>query len=251
MNYSTVAPTPDTKVSLAEKIILITGAGAGIGEQIALGAARSGATVLLLGRQEEALNKVYDHIIREGGSEPVVIPMDLSELDEQQANQLSHMIGDAFGRLDGLVHNASLLGKLGPIATANLSEWSQVMNVNAFAPVILTKALLPLLNEAEAASIIFTSSGVGRQARAFWGAYSVSKFATEAIAGILAAELETDGIRVNCVNPGATNTKMRRAAFPGESPQTIASAESLVPAYLFLLSEQAKRIHGASIDLQK
>ena len=161
------------------------------------------------------------------------------------------MIGDAFGRLDGLVHNASLLGKLGPVATANLNEWSQVMTVNAFAPVVLTKALLPLLNESQGASIIFTSSGVGRQARAFWGAYSASKFATEAISGILAAELETDGIRVNCVNPGATNTKMRRAAFPGESPDSIASAASLVPAYVFLLSEHANGIHGASIDLQK
>lgn len=250
MNYSDLAPE-NAKVTLSGKVILITGASAGIGKQLALGAARAGATVLLLGRKEDALNTIYDQIVDEGLPEPVVIPMDLSTIDEQQANQLSHMIGDAFGRLDGLVHNASLLGKLGPIATANLSEWSQVMNVNAFAPVVLTKALLPLLNESTAASVIFTSSSVGRQARAFWGAYSASKFATEAIAGILAAELETDGIRVNCVNPGATNTKMRRAAFPGESPDSIASAESLVPAYLFLLSENAKHIHGASIDLQK
>ncbi|WP_438984570.1 YciK family oxidoreductase [Aequoribacter sp.] len=250
MKYSDIAPK-NADVSLRDKVILITGAGAGIGEQLALGAARAGAIVLLLGRKEDALNAVYDQIISEGLAEPVVIPMDLGTLDEQQANQLSHMIGDAFGRLDGLVHNASLLGKLGPVATANLNEWSQVMTVNAFAPVVLTKALLPLLNESQGASIIFTSSGVGRQARAFWGAYSASKFATEAISGILAAELETDGIRVNCVNPGATNTKMRRAAFPGESPESIASAASLVPAYVFLLSEQAKGIHGASIDLQK
>ena len=250
MKYSDIAPNT-ADVSLRDKVILITGSGAGIGEQLALGAARAGAIVLLLGRREDALNAVYDQIMSEGLAEPVVIPMDLGTLDEQQANQLSHMIGDAFGRLDGLVHNASLLGKLGPIATANLSEWSQVMTVNAFAPVVLTKALLPLLRESQSASIIFTSSGVGRQARAFWGAYSASKFATEAISGILAAELETDGIRVNCVNPGATNTKMRRAAFPGESPESIASAASLVPAYVFLLSEQAKGIHGASIDLQK
>ena len=250
MKYSDIAPK-NADVSLSDKVILITGAGAGIGEQLALGAARAGAIVLLLGRKEDALNAVYDQIISEGLAEPVVIPMDLGTLDEQKANQLSHMIGDAFGRLDGLVHNASLLGKLGPVATANLNEWSQVMTVNAFAPVVLTKALLPLLNESQGASIIFTSSGVGRQARAFWGAYSASKFATEAISGILAAELETDGIRVNCVNPGATNTKMRRAAFPGESPESIASAASLVPAYVFLLSEQAKGIHGASIDLQK
>lgn len=250
MKYSDIAPK-NADVSLSDKVILITGAGAGIGEQLALGAARAGAIVLLLGRKEDALNAVCDQIISEGLAEPVVIPMDLGTLDEQQANQLSHMIGDAFGRLDGLVHNASLLGKLGPVATANLNEWSQVMTVNAFAPVVLTKALLPLLNESQGASIIFTSSGVGRQARAFWGAYSASKFATEAISGILAAELETDGIRVNCVNPGATNTKMRRAAFPGESPESIASAASLVPAYVFLLSEQAKGIHGASIDLQK
>lgn len=250
MKYSDIAPNT-ADVSLRDKVILITGSGAGIGEQLALGAARAGAIVLLLGRREDALNAVYDQIMSEGLAEPVVIPMDLGTLDEQQANQLSHMIGDAFGRLDGLVHNASLLGKLGPIATANLSEWSQVMTVNAFAPVVLTKALLPLLRESQSASIIFTSSGVGRQARAFWGAYSASKFATEAISGILAAELETDGIRVNCVNPGATNTKMRRAAFPGESPESITSAASLAPAYVFLLSEHANGIHGASIDLQR
>jgi len=252
LNYSEIAPKTDTEVNLTDKVILITGAGAGIGAELAITAASKGATVLLLGRTEEKLNTVYDAIIAQGYPEPVVIPLDLSKLDEQQANQLSHQIGDAFGRLDGLVHNASLLGKLGPIANTNLSEWSQVMSVNAFAPVVLTKALLPLLNESPAASILFTSSSVGKQGRAFWGAYAASKFATEGIAQILAAETESnENVRVNCINPGATATAMRRAAFPGESPDTIASTVSLMPAYCFLLSDASKHLHGRSIDLQR
>ena len=252
MNYSEIAPTTATEVNLTGKVILITGAGAGIGGELAKTAASKGATVLLLGRTEEKLNAVYDAILANGDPEPVVIPMDLSKLDEQQANQLSHQIGEAFGRLDGLVHNASLLGKLGPLANANLSEWSQVMSVNAFAPVVLTKALFPLLHESPAASILFTSSSVGKQGRAFWGAYATSKFATEGIAQILAAETEsTENIRVNCINPGATATGMRRAAFPGESPDSIASTASLMPAYCFLLSDASRHLHGCSIDLQR
>ena len=221
INYAqlTSAITP---VRLDGRIILITGAGSGIGEQVALGAARLGATLLLLGRNESNLNRVADQIRADQGSDPVIVPMDLASLDEPQANELSHLIGQQFGRLDGLLHNASLLGKLGPIATTSLADWARIMTVNAFAPVVLTKALLPLLEESSNATVLFTSSGVGRKGRAFWGAYAASKFATEGIAQTLADEMElTSNVTVCCVNPGATLTTMRQAAFPGKAPSTV------------------------------
>ena len=221
INYAqlTSAITP---VRLDGRIILITGAGSGIGEQVALGAARLGATLLLLGRNESNLNRVADQIRADQGSDPVIVPMDLASLDEPQANELSHLIGQQFGRLDGLLHNASLLGKLGPIATTSLADWARIMTVNAFAPVVLTKALLPLLEESSNATVLFTSSGVGRKGRAFWGAYAASKFATEGIAQTLADEMElTSNVTVCCVNPGATRTTMRQAAFPGKAPSTV------------------------------
>ena len=221
INYAqlTSAITP---VRLDGRIILITGAGSGIGEQVALGAARLGATLLLLGRNESNLNRVADQIRADQGSDPVIVPMDLASLDEPQANELSHLIGQQFGRLDGLLHNASLLGKLGPIATTSLADWARIMTVNAFAPVVLTKALLPLLEESSNATVLFTSSGVWRKGRAFWGAYAASKFATEGIAQTLADEMElTSNVTVCCVNPGATRTTMRQAAFPGKAPSTV------------------------------
>ena len=250
INYAqlTSAITP---VRLDGRIILITGAGSGIGEQVALGAARLGATLLLLGRNESNLNRVADQIRADQGSDPVIVPMDLASLDEPQANELSHLIGQQFGRLDGLLHNASLLGKLGPIATTSLADWARIMTVNAFAPVVLTKALLPLLEESSNATVLFTSSGVGRKGRAFWGAYAASKFATEGIAQTLADEMElTSNVTVCCVNPGATRTTMRQAAFPGEAPSTVTPPEDLVPAYLHLLSGQSSDSHGLSINLQ-
>ncbi|MDP4917772.1 MAG: YciK family oxidoreductase [Haliea sp.] len=231
--------TPAANI-LAEKVILVTGAGDGIGRAAAECFAGHGATVVLLGRTQEKLEAVYDAIENAGGAQPALFPLDLATASEDDYRGLASAMENTFGRLDGLLHNASLLGERRPIASASWQAWSEVMQVNVNAPFLLTKALLPLLEQAAQASVVLTSSGVGRRGRAYWGAYSVSKFATEGFMQVLADELEnTSRVRVNSLNPGATNTAMRRAAYPAEAPTTNPSPANIMRSYLYLMSDDS------------
>lgn len=233
------------------KIALITGAGAGIGAELAKQLASLGATVILLGRTQQKLEAVYDEIVGAGHPEPVIFPCDLNELTEAQAKDIAQAINEQLGRLDILVHNASVLGQKTPLEQYNLAAYDQVMQINCKAPLMLTQALLGLLNEAPSGRLLFTSSGVGRQGRAFWGAYSISKFATESMMQIFAAELDNvTNIAVLAVNPGATRTNMRAQAMPGEHPETVTPTADIMPTYLYLLGEQGQPHHGQSIDAQ-
>lgn len=241
-------PRPDL---LAGKSILVTGAGDGIGRAAALAYAAHGATVILLGRTVDKLEAVYDAIEAAGGAQPAIFPLDLATADEAQCRELARALEENFGHLDGLLHNASVLGERRPIESATYPAWQEVMQVNVNAQFLLTHALLPLLQAAPSASVIFTSSGVGRRGKAYWGAYAVSKFATEGFMQVLAAELEnTSQVRVNSLNPGATNTGMRRAAYPAENPTDNPSAEDIMPAYLFLMGEDSAGVHGQALDAQ-
>jgi len=234
---------------LAGKNILVTGAGDGIGRCAALTYARYGATVLLLGRTGSKLEAVYDEIERAGGPRPAIVEMDLASAPEDSYATLAASLEREFSRLDGLLHNASLLGDRCPIQTASYDNWRQVMQVNVNAQFLLTRYLLPLLQQAPRASIVLTSSGVGREGRAYWGAYAVSKFATEGFMQVLADELEnTSNIRVNSLNPRATNTAMRRAAYPAETPTKNPSPEAIMPAYLFLMGEDSAGFTGRAFD---
>lgn len=244
-------PTIDESANLLkDKRILITGAGYGIGRTISLAYARQGANVLLLGRTQEALNDTYDLIEKEGLPQATVIPFDLENDNEQSYIDLSELIEKELGGLDGVLHNASILGQTTPIETYKAQVWEKVMQINVTGGFLLTKQLLPLLRKSPAAGrILFTTSSVGHQGRAYWGAYSVSKFATEGLMQILADELEnTSQIRVNAINPGATRTGMRAAAYPGENPTTVKAAEDLVPLYVYLMSQQSQEIHGQVLD---
>ena len=237
--------------SLAGKTILVTGAGDGIGRSAALTYAACGATVLLLGRTESKLDKVYDEIEAAGGAQPAILPVDLATFDEPQAQTLAATLVDNFGRLDGLLHNTSILGERRPFASAGYQPWCDVMQVNVNAQFLLTRCLLPLLSAAPAASVVFTSSGVGRNGRAYWGAYAASKFATEGMMQVLADELEnTSQIRVNSLNPGATNTAMRRSAYPGETPTDNPSPAQIMPAYVYLMSDASVGVTGQAINAQ-
>ena len=192
---------------LKNRVILVTGAGSGIGKAAALAYARHGATIILCGRSIANLEQTWDEIDAEGLPEAVIHPLDLEHATEEAYTQLSESLSNEFGCLHGLLHNASLLGQRTPVESYSLQTWNQVMQVNVNATFQLSKALLPLLKKAEDAALIFTSSGVGRRGRAYWGAYAVSKFATEGLVQVLADELtSTTSIRVNCINPGATNT---------------------------------------------
>jgi len=236
---------------LKDKVILVTGAGDGIGRVAAISYAAKGATVVLLGRTLEKLEKVYDEIEAAGYPQPAIVPLNLESATEHEYIELTNTLGEEFGRLDGILHNASLLGTRTSLESYDPSIWNQVMQVNVNATFMLTQAVLPLLNEAESASVVFTTSSVGRKGRAYWGAYAVSKFATEGLMQTLADELENvSEIRVNCINPGATRTQMRANAYPAEDPFTLPGPEDIMPLYLYLMGADSSEVHGQSLDAQ-
>lgn len=236
---------------LKDRVILITGAGDGIGRAAALACARHGATVVLLGRTQRKLEAVYDEINAAACPEPAISVLDLARAEGPGYLQLAEQIGKTWGRLDGLLHNAGMLGQRAPIEHYDIGIWHQVMHLNLNVPFILTQVLMPVLRKSTDASVVFTSSGVGRQGRAFWGAYAVSKFGIEGLSQTLADELKTEArIRVNCINPGGTRTRMRAAAFPGEDPASRPEPASLMAPYLWLLGRASRGITGHSLDCQ-
>ena len=236
---------------LKNRVILITGAGDGIGRAAAIDSARLGATVILLGRTIEKLEVVYDEIENAGYPQAAIYPLDLRSATDEDYISLAQVVEDEFGGLDGLVHNASILGQRTPLSNYESRTWNLVMQVNATAPFMMTQALLPLLEVSKDASIIFTSSGVGAQGKAYWGAYSVSKFATEGMAQILADETgNTSKIRVNIIDPGATLTSMRAQAYPGENPAQNPLPKDIMPVYQYLLGPDSLGITGQRLKAQ-
>jgi len=236
---------------LRDRIILVTGAGDGIGRAAAKAYAAHGATVILAGRTVQKLAQVYDEIEASGAPTPAIIPINMEGAAAHEYETLAATIEQEFGRLDGLLNNAGVLGQRTPIENYDPSIWTQVMQVNLNAQFYLTQALLPLLQASQESSIIFTSSRVGRQGRAFWGAYAVSKFAIEGLTQVLADELEGLGrVRVNCINPGATRTGMRAFAYPAENPNSVASPEAIMPLYLYLMGADGRGVTGQSLDAQ-
>lgn len=237
---------------LKDKVILITGAGDGIGKAAALSFAEYGATVILLGRTISKLEAVYDQIEKNNWPQPAIIPLNLEGAIEKDYIEVAKSIDQAFGRLDGILHNASLLGSMTSLDQYEVDVWERVMQVNVNSAFILTKTFLPLLKESEAPSVIFTTSSVGRKGRAFWGAYSVSKFATEGLMQILADENDESEpkIRANCINPGATRTNMRADAYPAENPMNNPAPSDIMPLYLFLMGDESMNVSGQTLDAQ-
>ncbi|WP_461480857.1 YciK family oxidoreductase [Porticoccus sp.] len=236
---------------LTGKIIAVTGAGDGIGAVAARTFAAHGATVILIGRTVQKLEQVYDDIEAAGGPQPGIYPICLNGAIEKDYQDMHDRLEETFGKLDGLLHNAGELGQRTPIANYKLESWQKVMQVNVTAQFMMTKALLPLLEKSDSASVIFTTSGVGRVGRPFWGAYAVSKFATEGLCQVLANELEgTSNIRVNCINPGATRTRMRATAYPAENPAAVKPPAEIMPTYLYLMGDDSTGVTGQSLDAQ-
>lgn len=236
---------------LADRIILVTGAGDGIGRTAAKALATHGATVVLSGRTLSKLERVYDEIEANGDPQPALVPVDFSLAGRHEYEQLANTIESEFGRLDGILHNASLLGDITPLEMYDPDTWDTVMKVNLRAPFLLTQALLPVLKQSPDASIVFTTSSVGRRARAFWGAYAISKSGIEGLSQMLADELmNISNIRVNCINPGATRTSMRAAAYPGEDPESLKTPEEIMPLYLYLMGPDSNGVTGQSLDAQ-
>lgn len=236
---------------LRDRIILITGASDGIGKALALHAASLGAQVILHGRSVPKLEKLYDTIEDiEGAPRPSIAVMDLESANAESYTTLAQSIEAEFGRLDGLVLNASILGERYSIEQYDAVLWQKVMHVNVTSIFAMTQVFLPLLQESADPSVIFTSSGVGRSGRAYWGAYAVSKFATEGFSQVLADEHRHGKLRSNCINPGATRTSMRLAAFPAEDRNALKRPEEILAPYIFLLGPDSKGITGESFDAQ-
>lgn len=230
---------------LRDKIILVTGAGDGIGRTAAKTFAAHGATVILLGRTLAKLEMVYDEIEAAGYPQPAIYPMNLEGVVEKDLLDMFTALDQEFGRLDGILHNASELGQRTPVSNYSSDVWQRVMQVNVTAPFMLTKALMPLLEKASHASVVFTGSSVGLHGRAYWGAYAASKAAAENLMQTLADELhETTRIRVNSINPGATRTRMRATAYPAENPQSVKEPAALMPVYLYLMGDDSAGVSG-------
>jgi NAD(P)-dependent dehydrogenase (short-subunit alcohol dehydrogenase family) len=240
---------------LKDRVILVTGAGDGLGRAAARAYARHGATVVLLGRTIAKLEHVYDEIASAGGSEPAIYPMDLAGATTEHYEELAVRLQEQLGRLDGLLHNAAVLGTLGPMEQANAAQWSHVLQVNLTAAFQLTRVTLPLLKCAPDASVIFTGASQGRQPRAYWGAYSVSKCALEGLMQVLADELESHtNVRVNSVDPGAVRTKLRASAYAGEDASSLPAPDEVTGVYLYLMGpdgkdKNAQALNAADFDL--
>jgi NAD(P)-dependent dehydrogenase (short-subunit alcohol dehydrogenase family) len=228
-----------SNLPLAARIVLVTGAAEGLGRALALGAAAQGATLVLSDRNQSDLEPVYDAIASAGGPEPALLPLDLEAADAQVFGSAADLVGECFGRLDGLVHCAAFAPYLSRIDDYDASEWDRVLRINLTAPFLLTQACLPLLRASNDAAIVFTSDRVGRAGRAYWGAFAAAKFGIEGLAQVLADELRgSSPIRVSCIDPGILRTGLRARLYPGEDPRTLPAPETAVPRYLGLLARQ-------------
>ncbi len=236
---------------LAGRVIAITGASDGLGRAVAIACAQHQGQVVLIGRNEKKLEAVYETVLAGGAPEPAIAVLDLERALAADYDRVADAVLERYGRLDGLLHNAAILGTLTPIEHYDVPTWCRVMHVNVTAAFALTQVLLPALKRSADASVVFTSSAVGRQGRAYWGAYAVSKFALEGLAQVLAAELESiSQVRVNVLNPGRTRTMMRRQAYPAENLDTLPLPQTLVGPYLALLGPASRGVTGHSFDAQ-
>lgn len=242
MSYT---PPPDL---LKDRVIVVTGAGDGIGRAVALAAAVHGATVVLVGRTVAKLTAVYDAIEDTGGAQPAIYPIDFEGATAHDFTVLGERLDQAFGRVDGVVHCAASFPYLSRIDDHDPETWGKVLQVNLSAPFMLTQACLPLLRRAPDASIVFLSDTVGRHGRAYWGAYAVSKFGLEGLMQTLADELAQSGIRANSLDPGPTRTSLRAQAYPAEDPAHLKPPEAVAPMVLWLLGPDSRGTTGQAFN---
>jgi len=244
-----LAPPSNSQQQLQDRVILVTGAGGAIGGTAAKIFAAHGAQVILLGRSLPPLEKTYDAIVAANHAQPAICPLDFADAGAAEFENIVNPIPEEFGRLDGLLHAAATLGSLTPITHYDLPLWQRVLQVNLTAPMLLTRTCLELLKASSDASILFSTSDIGQRGKAYWGAYGVAQAAIENLSETLADELEENtAIRVNCIDPGPIRSRLRALAFPGEDPNTLPSANTVIPVYLQLMSAAGKNTTGQRIQ---
>lgn len=237
-------PKPDL---LKDRVVLVTGAGGGIGAAAAKAFAKHGAVVVLLGRTVRKLEQVYDEIKADGGPEPAIYPLNLEGATVKDYEEMALVIKTELGRLDGVLHNACILGEVTPIGQYPVELWQKVMHVNLTAPFALTRACLDLLQDSPDSRVLFTAH---RLDSAYWGAYGVSKAAVESFMKILADELENTTVNVNAIQPGEVRAPMMARAYPGKNIGKLPAIDSILPAYLYLMGPDSGGVTGKVIDAQ-
>jgi len=237
---------------LENRIILVTGAGDGIGRAAAKAFAAHGAEVILLGRTPQKLVVVYDEIENAGGKKPAIYPMNLEGASLQDYHTLSETLAKEFGVIHGILHNAAWLGSHTPLTHYDLRQWYKVLQINLNAPFFMTQALLPLLKKADHASVLFTIDDAGLQGQAYKGAYGVSKFGLQGLMQTFAEENEVNtSVRFNSINPGPVLTQMRRLGYPAEDASRLLRPEDIMAPYLYLMGNDSLGINGQTFSCQK
>ena len=234
---------------LKGKVILVTGANRGFGLAMTMDLSKAGATVIMLGRDLGSLEYAYDAVVDKGFQEPILYPLDIEGATPENYQSLQNDIFNQFQKLDGLVHNAAILGTMMPVDQYDIKLWYSTLQINLNGPFMMTQFLIPLLNKSDDARILFLSAEQGREAKAYWGAYGVSKFAVEGFAKTLSEELEKTNIRVNTLDPGVMRTEMRRAAYPAEDTTKNPLPESKSPAIVYLMLPVSSKYNGKQLAL--
>jgi NAD(P)-dependent dehydrogenase (short-subunit alcohol dehydrogenase family) len=235
---------------LAGRVILVTGAGQGLGREVALACAAHGATVALLGRNVEKLEATYDAIAAAGGPDPALAPLDLASAGTPEFEALAALLRRDLGGLAGIAHCASHFVPLGPLANQALELWLELLRVNLAAPFALTRACLPLLSAAPDSSVVFTGETHGAHPRAYWGGFAVGKSALSTLAAIWADELEHAGKpRMNVLIPGPLDSPQRARSHPGEDRSKLRKPADAARAFLHLLGPTSRGTSGRTLEL--
>ena len=230
---------------LKDRVIIVTGAGQGIGQTAAISFAKQGATVILIGRTQAKLEATYDEIQAQGLPEALIFPMDLNKATEDDFKAMAEGIYQQLGRLDGILHNATDFNNLSPLEIQTAEQFEEMFRVNVIAPFALTKACLPLLERAANASVVFTSNSSAQSPKAYWGSHGISKASTDFMMQMWAQELENrPNIRLNSIVPGGLQSPQRKKTHPGEVHSELPTIESAMPLYFYLMGDDSAGVNG-------
>lgn len=234
---------------LKDRVIIVTGAGQGIGQAAAIAFAKQGATVILVGRTQAKLENTYDAILAQSLAEALIFPMDLNRASEDDFKAMAEGIYQQLGRLDGILHNATGFNNLSPLEIQTAEQFDEMFRVNTIAPFALTKACLPLLARAAHASVIFSSNSSSQTPKAYWGSHAISKAATDFMMKMWTQELENrPQIRLNSIIPGALQSPQRKKTHPGELHSSLPTIESAMPLYLYLMGDDSVGVTGEVLN---
>lgn len=240
-------PAADT---LADRVVLVTGAYGGLGGAVARAASRAGATVVITGKRKRQLEKLHDAMREEGLAEPVIHPLDMEVATPRDYAALAEGLQRDLGRLDGIVHCAASFAGLTPIAMHRPDDWLRAMHVNVNAPFALTQACMPLLTQAADSAVVFVLDDPDLLQRAHWGGYGASKAALERLVAILHEETDETPLRVHALLPAPMRTALRRLAYFGDDIMQQPTPDATADAAVYLLGPQALAARGAVLDLR-